>query len=417
MKKNKKILITVFICLLVTISITVGIGCYNYYSYTAYKTDYLEDYFDINGEKNLSTSQKIENAVKWSNNQYIKHPGTVQFIDPGKVVIDTITNKVVHLNKNNISSEALSSEDSLHQNATFKDGVLHLPNFFDLEFYQTRFINSNDNFEKISYAMYISNIQQYAMIDTIQDLVRMKTEFSPVGEMQVPDTKLDDFFSNIYVSFVPGTSDESLQNLEKLCEAIEGGKETMEDFELGSIFATWSYSLSKKTVDENGENKAITLGEYAIYDNIPEDQADKYNRIRYNVLKKSSQLGGALEAVKAEECNGFSFVIYYYQTVLDKSTTDVTDDYYGDGVVLLQGTFTPELINNQIPNSNNFDLLTGVQTGHATNFYQPDYTSHVKSKLITSCVITFVIAGIVTGLLGFVWSLELEQPKNNKKRK
>ena len=43
----------------------------------------------------------------------------------------------------------------------------------------------------------------------------------------------------------------------------------------------------------------------------------------------------------------------------------------------------------------------------------------IKKKIILSCSITFVITGALTGVLGWIWSIDLIQPSEatNKNRK
>ena len=68
--KTIRTLIVVIVCSIITIGVTVGICCYNYYGYINYKKLYLEDYFDQNEGTNLSTQEKIQKAVKWDADVY-----------------------------------------------------------------------------------------------------------------------------------------------------------------------------------------------------------------------------------------------------------------------------------------------------------------------------------------------------------
>ena len=43
--KKTKLILTILICALITVGVTVGIGCYNYYGYDKYKTDFLDEFF------------------------------------------------------------------------------------------------------------------------------------------------------------------------------------------------------------------------------------------------------------------------------------------------------------------------------------------------------------------------------------
>lgn len=79
--KKTKLILTILICALITVGVTVGIGCYNYYGYDKYKTDFLDEFFAL--DSSMSNQDKIEHAVKWDYNDYIKHPGKLTFYDPG----------------------------------------------------------------------------------------------------------------------------------------------------------------------------------------------------------------------------------------------------------------------------------------------------------------------------------------------
>ena len=151
-KKAKHTLIVVIVCVCITVLTTLGVGFYNYYGYVAYKTQFLDEYFDIHDKKTISNQEKIENALKWESAYYIKNPGKITFRDPGVNPYPT---------KTPIGSEKLDG-DVLNVNAYFDGETLHLPNYFDVNFYSQYVDFSNaENAEekaKINYYFFFSNI-------------------------------------------------------------------------------------------------------------------------------------------------------------------------------------------------------------------------------------------------------------------
>lgn len=424
MKPNKgkkiRLILTIIICTLITVGITIGIGCYNYYGYDKYKTDFLDDYFNL--DSSFSNQEKIEKAVKWDYNKYIKHPGTLTFYDPGD-----FDSNMEHKNKTLLTDTPSTSASSMFTGSYYKDGVLHLADMFDLELYLTYYIDdsSDTTFEKIYYNFYLSNIQEYTLYEIICNKYRDKTDYldyTTVNISEKPyDYDIDDVFSNIYISFIPGTDDEAKTNLKKLTESIEGGKDTMDDFDLGSLASEWKYSYIS-TNNTNTDN-TTSLADYVLYDNVDTDAlgkrlADDKSKIKYITLKTSDKLNGSLTAYSATELeNGFSFVLYYYDTFSGYEDDDTK--YWGDGFVLLEGEFTPETVDGKIASVDNFNDFTNSQEGHGSYIYNADYNSFIKGRMITSCLITFIISAVLTALIGWIWSIDLEQPSNvsSKKKK
>ncbi|MEI3504796.1 MAG: hypothetical protein V8Q77_00575 [Bacilli bacterium] len=210
-------------------------------------------------------------------------------------------------------------------------------------------------------------------------------------------------------------------NLRKLTESIEGGKDTMNEFDLGDLSSEWKYSYTSSSTKNTDNPKS--LADYVLYDNVDNDAlgkrlADDKSKIKYISLKNSDKLNGSISSYAAENLEeGFSFVLYYYDAF--SGYQDDEAKYWGDGIVLLEGEFTPDKVDGKIANADNFKNFTNVKEGSGANIYNSDYNSFIKKKIILSCSITFVITGALTGVLGWIWSIDLIQPSEatNKNRK
>lgn len=418
--KKTKLILTILICALITVGVTVGIGCYNYYGYDKYKTDFLDDFFAL--DSSMSNQDKIEHAVKWDYNDYIKHPGKLTFYDPGD-----FDKNMNHKEKTLLTDTPSTSTSSMFIGSYYKDGILHLADMFDLELYLTHYVDESSDvkYDKITYNFFLSNIKEYTLFEIISEKYRAKTEYldyTTVNISEKPyDYDIDEVFKHIYISFVPGTDDEAKNNLRKLTESIEGGKDTMNEFDLGDLSSEWKYSYTSSSTKNTDNPKS--LADYVLYDNVDNDAlgkrlADDKSKIKYISLKNSDKLNGSISSYAAENLEeGFSFVLYYYDAF--SGYQDDEAKYWGDGIVLLEGEFTPDKVDGKIANADNFKNFTNVKEGSGANIYNSDYNSFIKKKIILSCSITFVITGALTGVLGWIWSIDLIQPSEatNKNRK
>ena len=144
--KKTKLILTILICALITVGVTVGIGCYNYYGYDKYKTDFLDEFFAL--DSSMSNQDKIEHAVRWDYNEYIKHPGKLTFYDPGDFDKD-----MNHKDKTLLTDTPSTSTSSMFIGSYYKDGILHLADMFDLELYLTHYVDESSDvkYDKITY--------------------------------------------------------------------------------------------------------------------------------------------------------------------------------------------------------------------------------------------------------------------------
>lgn len=372
MKKTnkKKIIITTIICLVITIGITVGIGFYNYSGYIEYKKDFLDDYFDVENNKKESNQKRIENAVRFTSNGYIANPGTLKYYDIGELGLEM----------NEITDKPLDSGDNI--NATFKDGTLHIPNLFDLNLYVQLNTATNDEgtTSTINYYLFISNIQYNYLYNVYPD-------FDP---------------KNFFFTFVDGTDEESNK---KITSTIEEVKENG-DFDIGQLPSIWSYSLTTESDD--------VYAAYSLIDNtenvtIKDNEYPKIYRINITSTTLSVDPGDGSGKTKVSfgSENGVSFLLCYY------------DSKNGLSTPLIRGTYTAEMIDGKPITAETIQNVANYYTGYNTSYKNESYNSFIKPKIIKTCVITFVVSGIFTALLGAIWTIDMhsnkeKQPKNKK---
>ena len=227
--KTIRTLIVVIVCSIITIGVTVGICCYNYYGYINYKKLYLEDYFDQNEGTNLSTQEKIQKAVKWDADVYTDKLN-IQYRDP--------------ITKEFITEDKVSNDEAENVNAYYENYVLHLPKYFDINFYKvlTSYYDKETKKTELSVAhyFYFSNINYNQIKD-----------FSP---------------QYIYMTFVDGVGEESDLALQ---EALDEMSEN--ELSVGNVSSIYYYSLT------SSDNQDV-LATYSLYDNprdVYEDDEDE----------------------------------------------------------------------------------------------------------------------------------------------
>lgn len=362
--KRKKVIITTIICLLITIGATVGIAFYNYYGYIGYKGDFLDDYFDVEQKKKESNQVKIENALRFTTNGYVANPGEITFYDIG----------IDGTEYNEITDKKLDKGAIV--NAYFSNGTLHLPNYFDLNLYTVRntFTYEDETTDTINQYLFFSNIQYNYLSKTYPDF----------------DVK------NFFITYIEGTGEESKQEIDQLIKTVnENGK-----YDIGSLPTIWNYTL----LTEEGD----TYSSYALDDNIDTTIPDEYNypRIyRSNItritLAKDSGDGTGKTEVQFANQNGVSFLICMYDDVNDISKA------------IIRGTYTPELIDGNPLTSETITKAKNYQVGYNESFKNPHYKKFAMSKILVSSSITFVIVGVFTGFLGFIWTIDLKSQTND----
>lgn len=359
--KSKISLIIILIIALITLGITVGICCYNYYGYAKYKVQYLEDYFDINEEHQLSNKEKIDRYQKWKSYAYTDELTYISYRDP--------------ITKEEISNSKLVSELARNNNSYIENNTLHLPKYFDVDFY-TQVVQSL-NEDQTDY-VYSLNYNFY---------------FSNIDYNQIPD--FDPQY--IHMTFVDGIGEESDEALQAALD---------ETADTGISIGMVSRLCSEVILNKDGD---ATLASVALEDsarNVFEEDDDFYY-IYSNSCAKSYDDQSTFGASK----EGLTFSVYYLDEEKGSSSF----------VNIIEGTFKPELNeNNKILTTDDFLEKDNIIEGYSSNYYQDSYNSFIKTKIIWTAVISFIASLAVCLLFTFVWMYDYNQNINtnsNKKKK
>lgn len=361
--KTIRTLTVIILAVIVTIGVTVGICCYNYYGYLNYKHKYLENYFSKDENANISTSERIEKAIKWDFAGY-SDDLNITFRDPNT--------------KDNITGDKLDNQYAENVNAYFDDNhVLHLPKYFNFHFYQLVSYYTDSESKDIvytpTYGFYLSDIK-----------------YNTIENFNV---------KNYYITFVEGIGEEADEALE---DAIKDLNE--KGISTGSPFTEYYYSMT----DKDGS----VLHTYYLYDNpddVWEDDEDKEGNdyYIYNNITATSYDGQTL----MRESKGLTFLLYYM---------DDSDSGNKEVKSIIEGTFQPELKDGEPLTGQEIYEKTNLEKGYNRDYYQESYSAFIRPKMILNGAITFGVTGIICGFLAFLWLYEPKQDskassKNNKK--
>ncbi len=359
-KKAKSIrtLIVILICLFVTILATVGICCYNYYGYVNYKVKYLDDYFEDANEKTTSTKERIEKILKWDAKGY-SDKLNVTYRDP-------ITKEV-------ITDVKVSSDRAENVNAYYENYTLHLPKYFDINLY--RVVGEEEDSDGVkkytdSYYFYLSNINYN----------------------QIPDFEP----RNLYMTFVEGIGEESDQALSDVVEELKAA-----DVNTGFPPATYSYSITS-------EDGSSFLKSYFLLDNpvdeFKDEETEDGTTKTYYIYSNECRKSYGDEPVNFSETKALTFVLYY-QNDTDRSSFKN----------LVEGTFEANLKDNKLITPEEFLALDTTYSGYNKAFYQESYRKFIMPKIILTGVITFLIVGVVSGVLATLWIYDPTSKQNASK--
>lgn len=360
--KSKKTLIVILLCTLVTLGVTIGISCYNYYGYVNYKINYLSDFFDVNNKLGVTVEDKIERSLLWDSSYYTDDL-EVTYRDPKT--------------KETYTSELVSDEHAMHLNANVKENVLHLPNYFDVHLYQMVTETTNEKGTKdytLTYYFYFYNINYNTIPDFDPNYIRM--------------------------TFVNGIGEESDTELEEALKDFNINGET------GNQPETYSYSI----LSENGED---TLANFSIYDNPINVEEKDETQLKYYYVYRNRCTSSVDDQTTFNKAKQLTFSIYYLND---------TDESHPDLINIVEGTYTAKLNEKgEVYTPEEVFNLGGTNVGYNKNFYQDSYNEYVKPKIVKAAIITFVVSAIVCALFAIVWVYEPQidnlTNKKNKKTK
>lgn len=256
MKNKHKLNLIPFIISIVIVMVAVaGIGIYSF-KWATNHDRYLTHQYDNTDDR--TTSQVVEEDIKWISDYYSYNPGTLMYRD-----VNT---------KKNYKETPFTTTDDGTIGVYYKNGVLHLESWFDLTLYSSIIYSSEkdeDGNEKgyvISYYFVFTNIN---------------------------NTRITDFDSaNIGIIFVKGIGEGSLADEEyenSVSTGDAGLEEYIYDLSTSNAVGTNAYylyytgnSITYRVVDENAINASSETVSY-VHRIIP--QGGKDDKTFFNELE------------------------------------------------------------------------------------------------------------------------------------
>lgn len=364
MKKIKLKIIPLIISLAIVIGSVSGIMLYSYYNYDNHKLNFVADYFHFEDYSSVQTEEQIENYVKMTTHAYQK-------ISDGLTYFDVSSSKEYNETPSHNSQNFIND-------ATFENGVLHLPGYFDLAMYAETSWSATSEEWIFSYYIYVYNVNYFE--ETI--------------------------VNNLYFCFVNGIGESGegeIYGLTKLNTVIEEVKK-----------------------GENGTPNAINLPSYQyqgnkansyvmyIRDNdatgntVDKDAAPFVYRLTSltESPSESSDLDNEEETGRwFSELDEVTFSILYTGTqgidgvISNPQESNVTE--------IVRGTY-------QNPYEDAEDFNEKANKGYEKDVYKAGFFNYIIGRLIVEGLVTFVISGVLAVLFYLIWQ---DEPQDNEKPK
>lgn len=356
MKKLTFKLIPFIIAVLIVISSVTFITLYLYKDYDNNKVRFVADYFTYEGLDENNTEAQIEDMEFINSFYYGKATEEIKFYDikSGYEYTDT---------------PSLSSKNA-HDGVTFKDGVLHIPGYFDVCFYAEAYYSKDANKWTLNYYAYIYNVNYTSsyLIKNLHLTFVKGTGESPEGEMY-GSTKLD-----------------------AVIEEYKNGDSSWSNF---TNLPSFNYST-----------KAGTSYTMNVYDHnatgLQQDEPTPYvtrlvtfseSGLNNNDIDDNEDLNGILS-----DLDNATFSIFC------GGDTDIpcTSSTVGFEEIV-RGTFTKKYNSCEEFVAASSDKNSGVKEGCASDLYKAGYGKFIFWRLFIEGIIEFVISGIIAFLFYIIW--------------
>lgn len=354
-------LIPFLLSLLIVVVAVAGICLYSYYGYENNKLRFVADYFNYETHSSVKTEKQIEDFVKFESDYYQVVQSNLKYYDAKS--------------GNEYTSTPSNSSKNLVDGATWENGVLHLPGYFDIKAYAETTWNDEQETWVFSYYFFVYNVNYSS-----QDLI-----------------------SHLYLAFVDGkgTSGEGeLYGTTKLNTVIQEVK----DGKNGS-----PNSVNLPSYKYTGE----TSSSYSmyIYDNDATSSTSDTTPYVYRLttlsesLSETSDLDNELTSRTFAELESLTFSIFYsgskdiYTSISDGTDVTVKE--------LVRGTFE-----SNVTKPEDFNKVEGAKEGYAKNLYNAGYGKFIFPRIAVQGLIAFVISGVLAFLFYLIWQ---EEPVDTKK--
>ena len=367
MKKLKFKLIPFLISLFIVIGAVTGICLYSYYKYENNKILFVADYFHYEDYKSVTTEEQIENFVKMESKYY-------------QLVTDELRYFDVKSGKEFNEPPSKDSKNSVQGNgATWSNGVLHIPGYFDLKFYTEITWNSDQETWVYSYYAFVYNVNYFS----------------------------NDVINNLYFCFVNGTGESEYDKAN----------------DSGELYGTTKLNLVLQEVKDgkNGTPNTINEPKYKysgtsstypmyIHDNKASGEIlgsdDDPHVYRLTSMTESNSETSSLDDEETtgrwlSELSSASFSIFYTK---GSSITENENDV----VEIVRGTY-----NRKYETAKKFNTAYGtdenIHKGFAGDLYKAGYGKFIFKRIFIQGLVTFIISGILATLFYLIWQDDLEE--------
>lgn len=359
--------------LIVALSVS-GITLYSYHVYEPNKISFVNDYFHVEDYKSVSTEEQIENYVKFNSDYYAHISDGLSFYDVKS--------------KKPYNETPSSGNKDLIEGATWNNGVLHIPGWFDLKVYAQTTYNEDAEEWVFAYYLYLFNVNH----ETV------------------------DFVDKLYFCFVDGigeSGEHELFGVTKLDLMIQEIKDAEYGGPDGTNLPQYAYQGEK-----NSSNPLY------IYDNGAKGVGVTAETVPYvyrltsmtEALSYTSELDDEQkEARWFYELDETTFSIFHSGS--DELTDAITNGTTDELEEIVRGTYV-----NPYKDAEDFNEKTGdniVFEGHAQDLEKAGYGEFIFWDIFWQGVITFVVSGILALLYYLIWQTDAEeekQPKVNVKK-
>lgn len=367
MKKIKFKLVPFIISLAIVLGSVAGITLYSYFEYDNNKLRFVADYFHYEDYKSVETTTQIDNFIDMTTYAHQNIKDGLKFYDASS--------------KKEYTNIASDNSKNLINGATWENGVLHLPGYFDLKFYAETLYNTEDEKWVFSYYIYLFNVNY--------------------------ETK--DIIEHLYFSFVDGTGESpegELYGTTKLDTIID-------EFKDGKNGGANAINLpSFQYTGNNSSSYTMYIHDNnSINHNLTDDTPYVYRLTALNeTLSESSDLDDHIEERRwFSELESTTFSIFY-------SGSNALSDAISNGTTneikeIVRGTYVNPYKNAEAFNQLAEENTNDISLGYSKNLYKAGYFKFIIGRIVIEGLITFVISGILAILFYLIWQDDEEEPK------
>ena len=375
MKRLKFKLIPFIISVLIVVVSVFLVCSYAYKKYEANKLRFIYNYFHKDNYSEVSCEDQIEDFAKFTSVYYSSKGDEFTFYDVKS--------------GNKYGETPAKSSFNFIDGASYKDGVLHLEDWFDMKIYAMTTYNTDSKEWVYTYYFFIYNVNY----------------------------KNSTLISQLYFTFVDGIGNEESEfvgtvKLNTVMDEIKTGKNAdANTVNCPSYVYSYNgsdgntYSGDTLYLHDNGAHGTYGNGNIYIY--------------RLTTMNETLSVGDKETLTERRwlyEMDSATFSIF---TVGGSGILSTNEDDYTE---LVRGTYERKYQKAEDFNAAVSDESSKVIKGYDRNLYDAGYGKFIAGRIAITGLITFVISGIVGFLFYLIWQDAPEDksandPKVPKKKK